>query len=48
MGGHIQDGLSQLLPNLGYFRVARHASSDFDFLDSHLIRAQLDLKIKEL
>jgi len=31
-----------------YFRFARHASSDFDFLDSHLIRAQLDLKIKEL
>ena len=30
-----------------YFRVARHPCSNFDFLDSPLIRAQVDLKIKE-
>ena len=39
--------LVRYLPN-GNFRIAGHASSNFDFLDSHLIRAQVDLKIKEL
>jgi len=30
-----------------YFLVVRHPCSNFDFLDSPLIRAQVDLKIKE-